>query len=70
LNQDIIKPEEKVMQSTEYKQLKLLHQRYLEEARKFTEALQVNASQKELLSIRKKVRALLHEIRSFIRSAG
>jgi hypothetical protein len=59
------------MQGREHEQqLKLLHQRYLEEARKFTEALRVNAPQKELLSIRRNVRALLQEIRSFIRSAG
>ena len=57
-------------QSRENEHLKLLHQRYLEEARKFTEALQVNAPQKELLMIRKNVRMLLHEIRSFIGSAG
>jgi hypothetical protein len=58
------------MQGRDHEQLKLLHQRYLEEARKFTEALQVNASSKELLIIRKNVRMLLQEIRSFIRSAG
>ena len=58
------------MQGRDYEHLKLLHQRYLEEARKFTEALQVNATQKELISIRKNVRMLLNEIRSFIKSAG
>jgi hypothetical protein len=58
------------MQGRDYEHLKVLHQRYLEEARKFTEALQVNAPQKELLIIRKKVRALLNEIRSFISSAN
>jgi hypothetical protein len=52
------------------KKLKLLHQRYLEEARKFTAALQGNATQKELLMIRRNVRMLLLEIRSFIKSAG
>jgi hypothetical protein len=58
------------MQGRDYEQLKLLHIRYLEEARKFTEALQDNASSKELLIIRKNVRMLLQEIRSFIRSAS
>ena len=58
------------MQGRDYEHLKLLHKRYLEEARKFTEALQVNATQKELIIIRKKVRMLLNEIKSFIRSAG
>ena len=61
---------EKIMQGRDYEQLKVLHQRYLEEARKFTEALQVNAPPKELLNIRKNVRMLLQEIRSFIRAAG
>ena len=51
-------------------QLKLLHQQYLVEARKFVQALQDNAPPKELLSIRRNVRLLLQEIRSFIRSAG
>lgn len=58
------------MQGKEQEHLKRLHQRYLVEARKFTEALQVNAPQKELLNIRRNVRSLLLEIRSFIRSAG
>lgn len=58
------------MQGKEHEHLKRLHQRYLEEARKFTEALQVNAPQKELLNIRRNVRSLLLEIRSFIGSAG
>jgi hypothetical protein len=61
---------EKKLEAGYNEHLKLLHQRYLEEARKFTEALQVNAPQKELLNIRRNVRALLQEIRSYIRSAG
>ena len=58
------------MQGKEHEHMKRLHQRYLEEARKFTEALRVNAPQKELLIIRRNVRSLLLEIRSYIRSAG
>ena len=58
------------MQGSEQETLKLLHQRYLIEAKKFTEALQDNTTQKELLNIRRNVRALLQEIRSYIRPAG
>jgi len=58
------------MQGRDYEQLKLLHQQYLGEAGRFIKALQDNAPQKELLSIRRNVRMLLQEIRSFMRSAG
>lgn len=58
------------MRARDEDQLKLLHQQYLAEARKFVQALQDNAPPKELISIRRNVRLLLQEIRSFIRSAG
>lgn len=58
------------MQGGDNEHLKLLHQRYLEEAKKFTEALQLNASPNDLITIRKKVRALLNEIKGYIKSAN
>jgi hypothetical protein len=58
------------MRARDEDQLKILHRQYLAEARKFVQALQDNAPTKELLSIRRNVRILLQEIRSFIRSAG
>jgi hypothetical protein len=58
------------MQGRDNENLKILHQLYLAEARKFTSALEHNAPPKELLSIRRNVRMLLREIRSFTGSAG
>ncbi len=58
------------MQGRKYDALKTLHERYLEEAKKFLDALQKNAPQKELLIIRRNVRLLLQEIRRNISSAS
>ena len=58
------------MQGRKYDALKTLHELYLEEAKKFLDALQKNAPQKELLIIRRNVRLLLQEIRRNISSAG
>ena len=58
------------MQGREHDAIQTLHELYLEEAKKFLDALQKNAPQKELLIIRRNVRLLLQEIRRNISSAS